>query len=132
MAIWKLIGVALVGAILVVYLKNTKSDLAIVASVAVGTVLLAMTLSEIGSVVESFQSIVNMSSIDSTMCGIIVKITGISYLIEFASDTIEDFGCKSIADKVLFGGKILILTLSLPIVTRLITLLSTVISGGVS
>ena len=49
----------------------------------------------------------------------------ISYLVEFSASTIEDFGIKSIADKVVFAGKIVILTISAPIIE---TLISTILS----
>jgi len=102
------------------------------ATVGIGTILLVLVLTEIGTVIGSIESLLNISSIDSTMCGIIIKITGISYLIEFASDTIEDFGAKSLADKVVFGGKILILSMSFPIIKSLISLLSALIGGALS
>ena len=121
MIVWKIIAVGMIGAILISYLKSTGSGLTGVATVGVGTVLLLLIVTEIDGVVNSVSEILNISNINSTMCGIIIKITGISYLIEFASDTIEDFGAKSVADKVVFGGKILILTMSFPIIKSLIS-----------
>ena len=131
MIVWKLVAVGIIGAILISYLKSTGSGLSGIATVGVGTILLLLVVTEVGGVVDSIAGILNLSNINSTMCGIIIKITGISYLIEFASDTIEDFGSKSIADKVVFGGKILILTMSFPIMKSLISLLSTLIGGAV-
>ena len=130
MELWKFLGVALVSAVLIVYLKNTKSDLAMAASVAAGVILLLLALSAVRDIVSSLNSLAVLANIDSTMCIIIIKITGISYLIEFAATTIEDFGSKSIADKVLFGGKILILSMSRPIIKSLVTLIGTIVSGG--
>ena len=131
MIVWKLVAIGVVGAIVISYLKSTGSSFTGVATVGVGTILLLLVVTEIGVVVDSLESILNISNINSTMCGIIIKITGISYLIEFTSDTIEDFGAKSVADKVVFGGKILILTMSFPIIKSLILLLSTLIGGAV-
>lgn len=132
MIVWKLIIVGIIGAVVIGYLKSTGSNLVGAATVGIGTILLVLVLTEIGTVIGSIESLLNISNIDSTMCGIIIKITGISYLIEFASDTIEDFGAKSLADKVVFGGKILILSMSFPIIKSLISLLSALIGGALS
>ena len=51
---------------------------------------------------------------------IVIKIIGISYLIEFSSGLIEDFGLKSLSDKIVFVGKIAILTTAYPIIEKLI------------
>ena len=132
MIVWKLIILGIIGAVVIGYLKSTGSNLVGAATVGIGTILLVLVLTEIGTVIGSIESLLNISNIDSTMCGIIIKITGISYLIEFASDTIEDFGAKSLADKVVFGGKILILSMSFPIIKSLISLLSALIGGALS
>ncbi len=132
MIVWKLIIVGIIGAVVIGYLKSTGSNLVGAATVGIGTIIFILVVSEIGKVVGSIENLLNISNIDSTMCGIIIKITGISYLVEFASDTIEDFGAKSVADKVLFGGKILILSMSFPIIKSLIALLSVLIGGALS
>lgn len=130
MELWQFVGVALTSAILIVYLKNTRPELAMAATVAAGAVLLVLALGAVRDIVESLNSLAVLTNIDSTMLVIIIKITGISYLIEFAATTIEDFGSKSVADKVLFGGKVLILSLSLPIIKSLIELIASIVSGG--
>lgn len=50
----------------------------------------------------------------------ILKIIGIAYIAEFASQISKDAGQGSIASKIELGGKILILTMAIPILTVLI------------
>ena len=47
--------------------------------------------------------------------GIVLKILAIAYLSTFCSEICKDAGATSIASKVEFAGKILILALAIPI-----------------
>ena len=59
-----------------------------------------------------------------TVYKIIFKITGIGYMVEFAAETINDFGIKGLSEKLIFVGKVVIFSLSLPILYAVINLLS--------
>ena len=47
----------------------------------------------------------------------------IGYLVEFSAGVVEDFGSKSIADKLVLAGKVIIFAVSLPIIKSLLTLI---------
>lgn len=51
----------------------------------------------------------------------------IGYLVEFSAGIVEDFGSKSIADKLVLAGKIIIFTVSIPIIQSLITLIGNIL-----
>ena len=51
------------------------------------------------------------------------KIIIVAYLVEFAGGMIEDVGLKSIADKLIFSGKVLLLCMSIPIFEFLIEII---------
>ena len=93
-------------------------------TVCSGIILLTMTLGYITDFLQVFKSLSSNSYVDGNVLKLAIKIMAISYLVEFSASTIEDFGLKSIADKVVFAGKIVILTISTPIIE---TLISTVI-----
>ncbi len=50
----------------------------------------------------------------------ILKIIGIAYIAEFASQITKDAGQGAIASKIELGGKILILAMAIPILTVMI------------
>ena len=52
-----------------------------------------------------------------------MKIVAIGYLVEFAAGILEDFGSKSLADKLVFAGKVVIFTMSVPILRSLVELI---------
>ncbi len=125
MEIYKIVAIGLICAFITVYLKGINSDLAMPASVCAGIILLSMTVSYISDFITIFQSLSLNSSVDESIFKIVIKIIAVSYLVEFSASSIEDFGLKNISDKVVFAGKILILTMSAPIIENLI---STVLS----
>ncbi|MBE5742222.1 MAG: hypothetical protein E7360_02740 [Clostridiales bacterium] len=121
MEIFKIVAVGVVSAVLIVYLKHLNSELTMPLTVCCGILILLMTVSYVEEFLSVFSNIASISGIDGSVLKIILKIIALSYLIEFSTTLIEDFGLKSIADKVVFGGKILILILSAPIIENLIT-----------
>jgi len=53
----------------------------------------------------------------------ILKIIGIAYIAEFASQITKDAGQGTIASKIELGGKIIILAMAVPILTALIEMI---------
>jgi stage III sporulation protein AD len=53
----------------------------------------------------------------------ILKIIGIAYIAEFASQITKDAGQGTIASKIELGGKIVILAMAVPILTALIEMI---------
>ena len=51
---------------------------------------------------------------------ILIKITGIAFLTEFGVSICKDSGETAIASKIDLGGKILIISMSIPIITALL------------
>ena len=120
MEIYKIIAVGIISAILIVYLKSINSELTPLAIVGSGLILLVMTASYVSEFVSSFSTLFSVSGVDKSSFYLTVKIIAVAYLIEFSATLIDDFGLKSVSDKVVFAGRILLLTMSLPIITKLI------------
>ena len=47
---------------------------------------------------------------------------GIGYLVEFSAGILNDFGQNSLADKLVFCGKIVVLVLAVPIIESVLDL----------
>ena len=118
--IYKIIAIAVVVAVLCYYLKSVGSELFVPALVAGGAVLLFYTGAYLSAALGIFSSLAEVVKIDSELITCVLKITVVCYLIEFACSLIEDFGIKSLADKLLFAGKIIVLCLSAPIIKGMV------------
>lgn len=120
MDIIKIIGVGFISLIVVIILKQYRYEFAIYASVICGVIIILMLSDKIKETLEFIRVISNKSSINSNFLEIIMKITGISILTEFGVSICKDSNESAIANKIDFGGKILIISLSLPIIEALI------------
>ena len=121
MEVYKIVAVGLVCAVIVVWLKSVGSEYALLAAIASSVLLLTMTLSYVIRFVGFFNRLSETTGVSSEVVVLVLKILGISYLIEFSSSLIEDFGLKSLSEKVVFAGKIVILTLSVPVMENVVS-----------
>ncbi len=119
----KIIGVGLVTAVAAILLRGTKPELAFAVTIAGVVIILLFSLDLLTQTFGIFSEIGEKTGIDSALIKIIIKIIAIGYLVEFAAGIVEDFGSKSIADKLLFAGKVVIFSLSIPIVQSMVTLI---------
>lgn len=120
MDIFKIIGIAVVGAICTLILKNTQSQYAALSTLATGIIILIIALSSFTKVILSFQAIIDKTGVDNEIFASLLKIVGIGYLTEYGQSVCVDLGCDSIGKKLSFAGKIAIFLLALPIIENLI------------
>ena len=55
--------------------------------------------------------------------GLLLKITGISILVQYAVTLCKDSGESAIASKIDLGGKVLIISLSIPVISTSLSML---------
>ena len=120
MELIKIAAVGVVCSLVVVYLKNSDSQLAGLATVASGVLLLILTVGYAADFLSLLTSLVDYAQTGGQVVKIVIKILGISYLVEFTADVIDDMGLKSVSDKVVLAGKILIITAAFPVIENLI------------
>ena len=120
MAIVKIVLVALATVFSSLIIKQTKPEISILINIAGGILLVIMIVDLLGQVFTNIFDIFKSSGIDSNMLLPIFKIIGVGYLCEFGANICQDAGTSSIADKVLFCGKIVILLIALPIIKSVI------------
>lgn len=119
----QIIGISVICAAIVLYLKSVGSELAVPAMICAGVLVLSFSINYLSDVLGFFDELKTLTGIDESFIIIMVKITAIGYLIEFAARTIEDFGLKSLADKLVFVGKLIILSVSLPVLYSVINVI---------
>ena len=120
MDIVKIIGIGLTSLIIIIILKQYKPEFAVYISIIAGIAILLLSLSQISSVINLLKDISSRANINSQFLGIILKITGIAILTEFAVSICQDTGESAIANKIDIGGKIIIITMSIPIISSLL------------
>lgn len=126
--IFRLVGIAIIGVTVVALLKSAKPEFAVFATIATGVVMVITMLGALQDVILAFDGIVKKSGIDDGVFTAVLKIIGIGYLTEYSASVATDAGCASIAQKLQFGGKIVIFLMSISIVTALIDVVSALVN----
>lgn len=123
MEIFQLVGIAFVTAVAALLLKGTKPELAFAVTVAGSVILLLFVFEMFKGTVGIFSEIAQKTGIESSLVKVILKMVGIGYLVEFSAGILNDFGQNSLADKLIFCGKIIVLILALPIIESVLDLI---------
>lgn len=119
-SLYKIIGVALITCIATLVVKPVRPDFAVFISIVGGIIILFMLAGYLTEIFDVFNQIFNFTNVNSSIYKIIFKIIGVGYLVEFTASLCSDSGNSSLGDKVLLGGKIIILVMALPIVTSIL------------
>ncbi|MBP3463400.1 MAG: stage III sporulation protein AD [Clostridia bacterium] len=104
-------------------LKEHKPEFKIYISIAVGIIIFIIAADKLKDFIYLINNLTQKVSINQEFIRILLKITGISILTEFAVSICKDSGESSIASKIDLGGKIIILSMSIPIITSLLEVL---------
>lgn len=123
MEIVKIIGVGLTATIIIIILKQYKPEFTVYVSIMAGAIILFMLMDKLNAVVSILTSLANKTGTGSDFLKILLKITGIAILTEFAVSICKDSGEAAIASKIDLGGKIIIISISIPIITALLELI---------
>ena len=123
MELVKIIGVGIVTAVTAVLLRTSRPELSFAVTIAGSVILLLFSIDLLSQTFAVFTELGEKTGIDNQLIKVIVKIVAIGYLVEFAAGIVEDFGSKSIADKLVLAGKVIIFTVSIPIVQTLVALI---------
>lgn len=120
MEIFQIVGIALTGTVLTVYVKESNREIAILISLATGLILFIYALSQVGSVLHVLLELANQAHVNFNYLMIVLKIMGIAYIAEFGAQICRDAGEGSTATKLELAAKILVMVLALPIILALL------------
>ena len=123
MEIVKIIGIALISLIIIILLKQYRPEFTIYISLLTGILILILVMDKLTGIVNLLQTISNKASINNTFLTILIKITGIAFLSEFAVSICKDAGEGAIASKIELGSKIIIISMSIPIISSLLEII---------
>lgn len=120
MDIIKIIGIGLIAVIIIVILKQYRPEFAMYVSLGAGILIFALIAMKISGIIEVLKSLANKSSINNEFLVLLIKITGIAILTEFTVSICKDSGESAIANKVDLGGKVIIMSMAIPIMSSLL------------
>ncbi len=120
MEVIKIIGIAIVALIIIIILKQYRPEFAIYVSLLTGVLILFLVMDKLSGIINLLQNLSTKASVNSTFLTLLIKITGIALLSEFAVSICKDSGESAIASKIEIGSKIIIISMSIPIISSLL------------
>ena len=120
MDIVKIIGIGLIAVIIIVILKQYRPEFAMYASLIAGILIFALIATKLSGIIEVLKSLSSKTAINNEFLVLLIKITGIAILTEFTVSICKDAGESAIASKVDLGGKVIIMSMSVPIMSSLL------------
>lgn len=122
----QILGIGIVTAVLSLMLKQHRPELAVAIPVMGGVVIFLWVVPYLQEAVRLFENLAELSGMKNRYLHLILKMIGIAYLCEFSAELCRDAGESSVAGKIELGGKLLILSLSFPIITQFMELVESI------
>ena len=122
-----LLGIA--GVLLALQLKSLKSEYSIYLCLGVSALIFWYMTEHLGSILEGLEMIQDTLPLNAGYIRTLIKIVGITYIAEFASDLCKDAGYQAVAGQIQMFGKLSVLAVSIPILTALLDTVRTFLGG---
>lgn len=126
-AFWQAAGAVLIAVILILTLGKQGKDMAVILSILVCCMVLALAASYLSPVMDFLRQLESLGDLDSDMIRILFKVVGIGIVTEVASMVCADSGNGSLGKALQMLGSAVILWLSIPVFTALLELIQKIL-----
>ena len=130
MAFWQWVGLALAAAVACMVVRVQQPQLAGVCAVAAGLMLMAAGIMILAAALGSLQDVQQIFTRLSALGGLnegylstLLKVLGMSFASELASQTCEDLGERGLALKVGLAGKLCVFAITAPLLMELLEMI---------
>jgi len=124
MDIMKIVGIGIIATMLAVILREEKPEIALQVSIVTGLIIFVFVITKMNSVLNVLKYFASKTNIDLIYFVTILKVIAIAYITEFGAQVCKDAGENSIASKIEFGGKVLIMIMAIPILAALMDVIT--------
>ncbi len=120
MEIAKVVGIGVIGGILAVAVRKTNPELGMQVSIAAGIIVFCLVVGYLAQAVEFIRNFAEQYGTLYQGTLVLLKVIGIAYLCEFGVQVLKDAGENALAVKVELAGKVIIFSVTLPLIGQFI------------
>ncbi|SNZ10733.1 stage III sporulation protein AD [Terribacillus aidingensis] len=124
------VSIGIVASLLALIVKEQNSSIAFFVVVVTGIIIFLFVLQKITGILLLIEQLGERANVEGLYIKTILKIIGIAYITEFGAHLIRDAGLSAIAAKIELAGKIIIITVAIPILTAVIETILHFMPGG--
>ena len=129
MAVFKIVGIALMAVAASLVLRAYRPELGLQIAIAAGVLILMLTLDELIALSSFLSETLVRFQIDPGYLKVMLKVIGTAYLAQFAADLCRAAGENAVAGKVELAGRVLILALCLPVLMSILEMVGSILSN---
>ena len=127
MDIVQIVVIGIIATILTLTIKRQVPEISLIISISAIVIIFFMVVPMFSAVITLITNLSGELSTNTEYISIVMRIVGIAYIAELGASICQDAGESAIASKIEFGGKILIMVVSAPILLSLVELISNII-----
>lgn len=127
MDVLKIAVLAVSGVLLALMLKQVKPEYSAVLSMAVCICIFLFLLTKLQAVFGYLEQLEAKVTIDGVYLDTILKMLGISYITQFASDLCRDAGYSAVSSQIELFARVSVLFLSFPVLLALVEMIGEVL-----
>lgn len=127
MDIFKITALGIFSAVLCVFIKNIRPEISILLSLSGAMVILFFILPSLRDISDALKGLADAVGLDEMYLFPVLKVVGISYITEIGGALCKDAGEEAIASKINLAGKIIIVSLALPVAYKMISIIDGII-----
>ena len=119
-SIVKISLLAIVGVILALQFRSTKSEYSIYIGTGISIIIFCFCINQVNAVIGQIMTIKSYLNGGEKYLGILLKVVGITYICEFAASICKDGGFSSVAEQIEILGKLSVMLSGMPILFAVI------------
>jgi stage III sporulation protein AD len=120
MEIAQVVGFGVIAAVIIIFIRQSRPDIAQLLSIAVGVVIVIYLLGYLNLIVDIITDLALEAEINTVFLRTLLRVIGVAYIAEFGAQVCRDAGEGSIAMKIEFAGKLIILVMAIPILVAVL------------
>lgn len=117
------------GILMALQLKALKPDYSVYLCLGFSLLIFSFVAEKLSVIMDGLQAVQDCLPLKAGYLQILMKIVGITYIAEFASDLCKDAGYQTIAGQIQIFGKLSVLAVSIPVLTALLDTIQTFLGG---
>ena len=120
MEIAQVVGFGVIAAVIIIFIRQSRPDIAQLLSIAVGVVIVIYLLGYLSLMVNLITDLALEAEINTVFLRTLLRVIGVAYIAEFGAQVCKDAGEGSIAMKIELAGKLIILVMAIPIIVAVL------------
>lgn len=116
----RIVGVGIAMAMVIGLLRHAHAPMAVQVSTAFTVVILLLLMQPLQEVMHFFGELGRRSGISGLHLDVILRAVGIAYIASIGAQIAKDAGEQAVANMIELGGKVLILTVGMPVFSSIL------------